>query len=95
MVEGISRLSQIGDGELREWLAKPTSIIRLRNFASFVAQEETFTVRFEMQDSAKTTAEQRVLCIGNGTGTEEQRVNGAWTAFFRGAIGPRESDPRP
>jgi hypothetical protein len=88
MTEGIARIPQLINSDLREWLADPSSITRLRNFASFVAQEETFSVRYKMQEGARPLVEQKVLCITKSTERGgAQSAAGAWTRFFE--QGPR------
>lgn len=86
MTEGIIHMPQIADSAGKNWLAEPSSVTRLRNFASFVAQEETFSVGNYMQESAQKLMEQRVLCISKRTGNEDSEVGGAWTSFFSGAV---------
>jgi hypothetical protein len=86
MVEAISRIPEMAQPQLRQWLATPSSITRLRDFASFVAQEETFTVGYGAHDGAKTMVEQKVLFIGKCARVEEQLVNGTWSSFFKGSI---------
>jgi hypothetical protein len=87
MTEGTARIPQLINSGLREWLADPSSVMRLRNFASFVAQEETFSVRYKMQEGVRPFVEQKVLCISKSTEKGAQRTGGAWTRFFE--QGPR------
>jgi hypothetical protein len=89
MTEGITRIPQITNSKLQEWLAVPSSITRLRNFASFVAQEEAFLVQYKMQGQ-QALVEQRVLCISKNSRTDEQLVDGAWTGFFQRATAIRD-----
>jgi hypothetical protein len=76
MTEGIARIPEIAHPELREWLTKPSSIMPLRNFARFVAQDEAFTVAHNMQDGPVAAAEQKVLCISKSARPERQSVSG-------------------
>lgn len=88
MTEGIAHVPDIAQLELQELLTKPSSIMRLRNFASFVAQEETFTVVYDMQDGV--SAEQKVLCISRSMRPKKQNVSGAWMGFFAEAMRLRD-----
>lgn len=88
MTEGIAHIPDIAQLELQELLTKPSSITRLRNFASFVAQEETFTVMYNMQEGA--SAEQKVLCISKSMKPNKQRSEGAWMGFFAEAMRLRD-----
>lgn len=89
MTEGIARMPQIVNPDARDWLAKPSSINMLRNFASFVAQEDTFIAAYYMQEGPQQPVEQRVLCIRKSTSIEELKVGGTWTSFVREAVQPR------
>jgi hypothetical protein len=85
MVNGISKLewTNTRDG----LFSNPKSHKRLRNFASFVAQEETIIVPYKMQHSPKgMIVEQKLLYITKWKGTSAKVLNGQWTNFFMGSV---------
>jgi hypothetical protein len=82
MTEGIARIPQIAHPSLWERLADPSSVTRMRNFASFIAQEETFLVRYGMQEGTRPFVEQKVLCISKNSEEEAPSTQGIWTDYF-------------
>jgi hypothetical protein len=88
MTQGIARIPQMADFGGRTWLSRPSSIAKLRSFASFVAHEETFTASYCMQQGVQQPVEQKILCVSKSK-IEEQKVGGAWTSFCREALEPQ------
>ena len=86
MTGDIARMPQITSPEIRKWLSKPSSITRLRNFASFVAREETFTVEYEMQGDIQSLVAQKVLSISKSRRAKQQHLGGTWTDFVEEAM---------
>lgn len=85
MTEGIGCMSHVTSAQLQEFLVRPSSITRLRNFASFVAREETFMVNYKMHGDTASSVPQKVLCISKNTKTENGHVDGFWMGFVNDA----------
>jgi hypothetical protein len=84
MINGISKLEW--NNEREELFSSPESRERLRNFASFVAQEETIIVPYKMQHSPKgTIVEQKLLYVTKWKGTSAKALNEPWTNFLMGS----------
>jgi hypothetical protein len=84
MINGISKLE--GNNARDGLFTNSTSRERLRNFASFVAQEETIIVPYKTQHSSEgTVVEQKLLYITKWKGTSAKAVNGPWTDFLMGS----------
>jgi hypothetical protein len=85
MINGISKLEW---NNTRDGLfSNLNSRERLRNFASFVAQEETIIVPYKMQHSPKgTIVEQKLLYVTKWKGTSAEVAGGPWTNFFMGSV---------
>jgi hypothetical protein len=62
MIGGILRLPEFSASSLQQLQA--SEFTKLRNFASFVAEEEFISVKYRMHDGQDV--EQKVLCISNG-----------------------------
>jgi hypothetical protein len=85
MINGISKLdwNNAQDG----LFSNPKSRERLRNFASFVAQEETIIAPYKMQHSPKgTVVEQKLLYVTKWKETSAKVLSGPWTNFFMGSV---------
>jgi hypothetical protein len=88
MIQGIIQIPQFSNSHLQKWLGNPAFVSRLRNFASFVAQEETFSVRYKMHGAplvhcekhGELIVEQKVLCISKRK--DAQHDEGTWTELF-------------
>lgn len=82
MASNISQLPEVSNEQLRNSLLAPTSVSRLRNFASFVAREETFTMEYGVHTDSRDAVAQKVLCVDKRAGEGNQSVKGSWSAFF-------------
>ena len=88
MIQGIIQIPRFSDSHLKKWLENPAFVTRLRNFASFVAQEETFSARYKMHGAPlvpcekheELIVEQKVLCISKRK--DAQHDEGTWTELF-------------
>jgi hypothetical protein len=85
MIDGISKLKW---NNARDGLfSNPKPRDRLRNFASFVAEEETIIVPYKMQHSPKATiVQQKLLYVTKWKGTSAKVLNGPWTSFFMESV---------
>lgn len=69
MIRGITQISSLITRDMQDWGHSNFVMTRLRNFASFVAEEETFPVAYKVQHGPQTgeIVEQKMLCISTKT----------------------------
>jgi hypothetical protein len=98
MVQGITGHKQFSI--LYKWLEYRQKdrvtggVARLRNFASYVAREETFLADcpsevIDSNNSISKASEQKVLCITKGKLLQHQEPAGRWTEYMNRSPGSR------
>jgi hypothetical protein len=87
MLRGILSLEQFSSPDMRDWLGieNPrqdgvTMAIRMRNFASYVAHEETFQAEGPPNEAGESVR-QKVLCITKGWNGHLQE--GSWSSCMK------------
>ena len=97
MVRGITSLKQFSTADMQNWLGSEdrevglTVATRIRNFASYVAHEETFVAVFSMQgndfngcfNGTIGMSERKVLCVRKARDSRLQDPQGRWTACMK------------
>lgn len=96
MVRGISSLEQFSSADMRNWLGIDdrckvgvTMARRIRNFASYVAHEETFQANCPLHGTGGTL-QQKVLCITKRRDSHLQESHGSWTTCMSQSPGFRQ-----
>jgi hypothetical protein len=85
MIHGITQIPSLITKDMQEWVYSNSVMTRLRNFASFVAQEETFPIAYKMQHGPQIgkIVEQKMLCISTKTMASLDKPGDAWAAIFK------------
>jgi hypothetical protein len=97
MVRGITSFKQFSTADMQNWLGSEdrevglTVATRIRNFASYVAHEETFVAVFSMQDNdfkgcfdaTVGMLERKVLCVTKTRDSRLRDPQGRWTACMK------------
>jgi hypothetical protein len=103
MVTGIVNLEHFSAADMQYWLssgdseAGVTVATKMRNFASYVAQEETFLANLPSQkngfilttDGFSCISQQKVLRIRVGKGSDVQESQGIWSRCMKKSPGLR------
>ena len=92
MVHGISTLVQFSTADMKQWLGiedylkSGVTVARsMRNFASYVAHEETFQADCPMPLGG--TIQQKVLCVTKRRESRLQQSRGSWTTCINQSPG--------
>lgn len=100
MIRGITNLPQFSGVDMQKWLEQEASstVVRARNFASFIAKEETLLAGYRLgsndssegKDGSGNNVEERVLCMTKSRTSDRQELQGSWNKLMSQSPGSRE-----